>query len=430
MLLRLESPAMRLAVVALSATLAAGLAFFSIRAAWAEREVEKGTRAALETSVRLEPGDFTNWYLLGRFWQYSLEEQDPTRAIASFRQALALNPRSADVWLDLAAVYESQDDVSAARDAYLHARKAYPLSAAVSWQYGNFLLRHDQTIEAFAEIRRATYTEPRRSAEAFSRCRRVSPDPDAVLDAIIPPDRDAYLAIMRELAATNEIPAALRVWQRLVSIHPRVAPSEIIFLTDLLIQQHQMGEARRLWDQAVGMSQVQLNDSPNSVVWDGGFESNVSGGGFAWAFPAAARGVQAALDAKQKHSGNQSLRLFFDGKHNANYDGTCTNLAVQPATTYRFSAWLRAQALTTDEGVRFRIYSWPDHGSLSSYADSQDTRGTQPWSPIEMAWTSGPDVHQGRVCILRMASRGMNPYIQGTVWVDDVALVPVGRLRP
>jgi hypothetical protein len=192
-----------------------------------------------------------------------------------------------------------------------------------------------------------------------------------------------------------------------------------------------MEDARRLWDQAVAMSQVQLNDPPNSVVWDGGFESNVTGGGFAWAYPlgAGTRGVQAALDTKQKHSGNRSLRLFFDGKHNANYDGTCTNLAVQPVTTYRFSAWLRAQSLSTDEGVRLRIYSFPDQGP-SSYVDTQDTRGTQPWSPVEMAWTSGPEVHQGRVCILRMASRGMNPYIQGTVWVDDVALVPVGRPQP
>jgi len=429
MLLRPATPAVRIALLAVSAVVAFGLAFFSIRNALAVQQAETGTRAGLQTAVRLEPGDFNNWYLLGRYWQYSLDEANPSLAIANLRRALSLNPRAADVWLDLAAVYEYQGDISAARDAFLQARKAYPISAAISWQYGNFLLRQDQVDAAFAEIRRATYIEPKRSAEAFSRCWRINPDANAVVDAVIPPDRDAYLVVMRELAFSNEVSAALGVWQRLLAIHPRMNPSDIIFFTDLLIQRHRVDEARRIWDQAARLSQITLNDPPNSVLWDGGFESNVSGGGFAWAFPVASTGVQSAFDTRQKHSGKQSLRLFFDGRHNTSYDGVCNNLYVQPGTTYRFSAWLRAQALTTDEGVRFRLQSWSDRGA-SSYVDSQDTRGTQPWTSMEMSWTPGDDVRQARVCILRIASRGMNPHIQGTIWVDDVAVVPVGKSQP
>jgi hypothetical protein len=303
------------------------------------------------------------------------------------------------------------------------------VSAAVAWQYGNFLLRQDQVDTAFAEIRRATYIEPKRSAEAFSRCWRVNPDANAVVDAVIPPDRDAYLVVIRELASSNEVSAALSVWQRLLALRPRMNPSDVIFFTDLLIQRRRMEEARRIWDQAVQLSTITLDDPPNSVVWDGGFESNLSGGGFAWTFPAASAGVQAAFDPRQKHSGKKSLRLFFDGKHNASYDGVCNNLYVQPATTYRFSAWVRAQALTTDEGVRFRLESQSDRGA-SSRVDSQDTRGTQPWTFMQMSWTSADDVRRARVCVLRIASRGMNPHIQGTIWVDDIALVPVGRSGP
>src|SRR5215470_4871916 len=110
MVLRLATPAARIGTLAACGALALALAFFSIRNAWAVQQSGTGTRAGLQEAVRLEPGDFNNWYLLGRHWQYSLEEPDLARAIDNFHRAVSLNPRAADVWLDLAAVYESQGD--------------------------------------------------------------------------------------------------------------------------------------------------------------------------------------------------------------------------------------------------------------------------------------------------------------------------------
>jgi Tetratricopeptide repeat len=429
MLLRLPNPAARFAVVALSITLAAMLTFFSIRTARAAYEAGLGTRAGFEAAVRLESSNPENWHVLGRYWQYTLDEPDPSRAINNFRRALSLNPRSADAWLDLGTVYESEGDSASARDAYIQAGKVYPASAAVAWRYGNFLLRQGDVNHAFAEIRRAVYADPTRSAEAFSRCWRVDPDVQAVLAGIIPPDRQPYLDVIRELAAADQLAAALSVWQRLVSIHPHMSPADVIFFTDFLFQKGHFVDAHRVWQDALLLSDVVTGDAPGSILWDGGFESNVQGG-FAWALPTALTlGVQATLDKRQKHSGKQSLRLFFDGKHNTNYDGVCTNVEVRPETTYRFSAWVRTQSLTSDEGVRFRLY-WFSDTNVSGSVDSQDSRGTQSWTRIEMPWSSGKDVHRLRVCVMRNASRGFDPRIQGTAWIDDVSLVPVGNPKP
>jgi hypothetical protein len=139
--------------------------------------------------------------------------------------------------------------------------------------------------------------------------------------------------------------------------------------------------------------------------------------------------VQVTLDRRQRHTGKQSLRLFFDGKRNVNYDGVCTNAEVRPDTTYRFIAWVRTQALTSDEGIRFRLFSFSD-SSASASTDSQDSRGTQPWTRVEMPWSSGKDVHRARVCILRSSSRSLDARIQGTAWIDDISLVPVGSPNP
>jgi len=429
MLLRLPNPAARLAVVVLAFALAAALTFFSVRNARAANQAGLGTRAGYEAAASLEPANPGNWYLLGRYWQYTLDDPDPALAISNFRRALSLNPRYADAWLDLGTVYESEGDFSAARDAYLQARNAYLISATVAWRYGNFLLRQGEVQQAFAEIRRAVYADPKRSAEAFSRCWRVDPNVESVLENVIPPDRAAYLDVIRELAAADQLAAALTVWQRLVSLHPRVSPADVIFFADFLIQKGHFDDAYRIWRDAFQLSDVATGDPPGSVLWDGGFESNVRGGGFAWTFPAPSPGVQTVLDRRQKHTGKQSLRLFFDGKHNTNYEGVCTNAEVQPETTYRFSAWVRTQALTSDEGVRFRLSGFSDSRPSGS-TDSQDSRGTQSWTRVEMPWTSGKDVRRARVCVLRYLSRGLDTRIQGTAWIDDISLVPVGSPNP
>ena len=101
------------------------LSYFSVRNALAAHYVGLQTRQGYEHATRLEPRDFQNWLLLGRYWQYSLEEPDTARALQAYNVALSLNPRSADLWSDVATAYETEGNVPAARDAFLHAKSAY-----------------------------------------------------------------------------------------------------------------------------------------------------------------------------------------------------------------------------------------------------------------------------------------------------------------
>src|SRR5437660_1821562 len=162
MILSLSSNARRAALVAASFAVASIVSFFSIRNAFAVHYAGLQTAEAIERATRLEPVDPRNWYLLGRYWQYNLENPDAARAIRSYLSALSLDPASWQSWLDLAASYESEDNLAAARDAYLHAKKVYPLSAEVSFRYGNFLLRQGELEQAFADLRYAVAADPRR----------------------------------------------------------------------------------------------------------------------------------------------------------------------------------------------------------------------------------------------------------------------------
>ena len=423
MVVRLGTRAGRLTLVLFAFVLAAALSFFSIRSALASHNADLGTGAAYQKAVQLEPGNFEYWYLLGHYQQYSLEQANPERAQQSYKTALALNPHSSDAWLDLATLYEAEDRLPEAASAFLEAKRAYPLSAEVSWRYGNFLLRQQRISEAFAEIRHAAYVDPKRSAEAFSRCWRIDPDVGAILEKVIPPDRDGYLGVIRELVEGSQLDPALVVWERLASFQPRLQLREIMSFTDALLRERRWSDASRVWDQAARLSiDAPTADPPGSVLWDGGFETAVHGGGLAWMFAPPPRGVKIELDTTEKHTGRSSLRLDFDGKRNVYLNSVCHAAVVSPGSSYVFSAWVRTRRLTTDQGIRFRL-SWSWSTSRPSI-QTDDVHGTEPWTRVQIAWTSPPDVQRLDVCVVRETSGKMDGQIQGTAWVDDVSLTP------
>src|SRR5262249_37234933 len=257
-------------------------------------------------------------------------------------------------------------DADAARDAFLQARRAYPMSAEVSWRYGNFLLRVGELGQAFAEIRHAVSVDPKRAAEAFSRCWRVDPDIQAILDKALPPSGPVYLDAIRELIADAQISPAITVWDRLVSMHPKIQLIDAIPLTDMLLFARRPDDARRVWLEAASLAgALPTGDPPDSVLWDGGFETGVTGRGLTWILPPTPSGVQVGVDAREKHSGQRSLELGFDGKHNVNFSDVCHLGLVQPGRAYRLSAWIRTQSLSSDQGIRLRL-EWTQNARTNS----------------------------------------------------------------
>ncbi len=429
MVLRLSSAAARLTLVFVALILATALSYSSVRNALAAYNSGLETRAGLEEAAQLEPGNANHWFLLGRYWQYNLEEPDVHRAISAYHTSLSFNPRDASVWLDLATAYESQGDLAAAREAFLQAKRVYPVSAEVSWRYGNFLLRQSELPAAFAEIRQSVSVDPKRAPEAFSRCWRVDPDIQAILDHALPPTVPVYLDAIRELDADAAIDPALAVWNRLISLHPQLPLAKIIPFTDSLIQAHRIDDAHRVWDQAVALADSPPpSDPPGSVLWDGGFETGVFGGGFAWTIAPPSPGVQVTIDSSDKHSGQRSLRLGFDGSRNVDFSDVCHLAQVQPGTSYRFSAWVRTQGLATDQGIRFRL-EWLEN-SRNASTETTEVHGTQPWTQLTLPWTAVAGVRQLRVCVNRHPSGDLVSRIHGAAWIDDVALVPESSASP
>jgi tetratricopeptide (TPR) repeat protein len=397
---------------------AVALSFFGIRAALAAHYVGLNTRAGFETAVRLEPNDPGMWYFLGRYWQFDPVEADTGKAIGAYRISLGLNPLSADTWLDLGLAYETEGENNAARKAFLEAKRVYPVSSEVLWSYGNFLLRQSELESAFAEFHRAIEENPQLGAEAVRICRHVEPDFNQILYRVLPPKSEAYLGVVWELTNEADTTDALKVWSKLFMLHPKLHSREVIQFVDGLLRGQQTSEAARVWRQAVTLMDLpKIDDPAGSLIWDGGFETDVTGGGLAWRFGQHQSPV-ITYDHNVMHSGLRALRLDFDQKNISGFVDVCQRVVVEPKTAYEFSAWLRTKDMANEGGILFRL----DMPGLQAGPVFETTKllGTNEWTKVSMPWTSPDESRLAQVCLERLRAYDQH---HGTTWVDDVSLL-------
>jgi tetratricopeptide (TPR) repeat protein len=423
MILRLSDSLSRGLVIAAALLVGLWLSFFGVRNAIAQHYSLAESTNKLETAVRLESENPAYWYSLGRYQQYNLEQPNPALAEESYRKAIALNPDATEAWLDLGTAYELDGKTAEAREAYLQAKRSYPASAEVSWRYGNFLLRQGDQAQAYAQLRRAIEADPQRGAAAFSRAYRTNPDLQDLLRELLPPIQSVYVDVIWDALSEKQLAVAKTVWAQLLTIHPHLELREINRYVTELIYAGDLNEARRAWDQGTAtMNLPPLLQPKGTVVWDPSFESDINGFAFSWGYPPIFQGATISLDTSQRLSGKQSLRLSFDGKHDPALEAPCTQAVVQPGMTYHFSGWIKTDALSSDQGVGFRLRTVGEGAPVIT--NTQQVLGTKPWSDIEQVWTTGPNVRRVAICVARDASTNPEARISGAAWIDDVNLLP------
>lgn len=377
-----------------------------------------------ERAARIEPDNPETWYRLGRFRQLDFDNADIPLAISYYRRAIQLNPRSPYYKLDLAGALEMAGNNGEADSYFRAAQAAYPISAEVSWKYGNFLLRQNRLPEAYAEIHRGVMVDPSLIPLAVSRVWHSDPDIHVLLDQVLPDTAEAYSQALAFLTDAKDPTAALEVWHRLIATDPHTDLKWVFMLTDMLVTQEKFGEAETVWRQAIKRDVGSVPAyAGNSLVYDGGFEKDISGGGFGWR-QSDAMGADFDFDTDVKHSGSRSARLIFDGTENLSYEGLFQYVLVSPGTHYRFQGFLRTDQISTESGMRFEIVDPKDQPHLDVVTPNET--GTLPWTLEQIDFTTGPNTHLILIRIVRKPSERLDNKLGGTVWIDDVSIVPGG----
>ena len=377
-----------------------------------------------ERANRIEPDNSQTLYQLGRFRQLDLDNPDIPSAISYYRRAIKLNPRSPYYKLDLAGALEMAGNNGEAESYFRAAQAAYPISAEASWKYGNFLLRQNRLPEAYAEIHRAVMVDSSLIPMAVSRVWHSDPDIHLMLDQVLPDTAEAYTQALAFLTDAQDPEAALEVWHRLIAKDPHTDWKWVFMLTDMLVTQEKFEEAGTVWRQAVAGDQ---DSAPayagNSLVYDGGFEKDISGGGFGWR-QTDVMGADFDFDMDVKHSGSRSARLIFDGTENLSYEGLFQYVLVSPGTHYRFQGFLRTDQISTESGMRFEIVDPKDPQHLDVVTPNET--GTLPWTLEQIDFTTGPRTHLIQIRIARRPSERLDNKLRGTVWIDDISIAPIG----
>ena len=375
-----------------------------------------------ERAAALEPGNAAHWQRLGRFHQWDFANTDLRRAITEYEHATQANPHSPYSWVELAGAYEMAGNVPRAREAFERAKAAHPISSQVAWNYGNFLLRAAKFPEAFAEIRRAISIDPSLAALAVSVCWRAGADVPRIFAEVVPPHAPAYLDALDFFVRQGDLNLAMDAWARLQNLREPIDLKRALPLVDELIRAGRAEDARRVWQQAVAEAHRNPTGPKGSLVWDGGFEEDFLRGGFGWR-QADAPGVSVSFDQSAPHSGSRALLLAFDGTTNVDFGHVLQYIAVEPSTRYRVQAYFRLDDVSTDSGIHLRVFDLRNPQALD--LSTPDLTGTLPWTLRELEFTTGPETRLLAITLRRAPSRKLDNKIHGSVWVDDVSLLPI-----
>lgn len=420
--LPLQTPTQRRALLIASLALAALVSFQAIKNWVADHRIHSSRLDIMERGAALEPGNADAWDRLGRYQQWNLANPDPNQAIANYLKAVQRDPHSAHYWMDLAGAYESAGDTVRARQSFERAKNAYPASAEVGWNFGNFLLRQEEFAEGYAEIQKAVRTDPSLLPLAISRVWRSNHDVNQMLDKALPPDRDAYFEALDYFASNQQSDAAITVWKRLLALGQPLPLARSFPFVDELIAESRADDARRVWREALAAAgKPHAEPAGNSLIWNGDFAENFANGGLDWRWSGPI-GVAIGFDSVPPSHGARSFRLDFGGGSNLDLGQPLQYVPVEPSRTYHFHAYLRTEGITTESGMRFSIYD-PHHPAVVNLR-TENLTGTNPWTPADADVTTSPDTHFLVVRLLRTPSRLFDNRLSGTVWLADVSLVP------
>jgi tetratricopeptide (TPR) repeat protein len=374
-------------------------------------------------AANLEPTNADYWYRLGLYEKWNFELGDLRRAVVYYQRATDANPRSDTSWMELAAAYEALGQTARARNAFEKAQSSHPISSEVAWRYGNFLLRQGDIFEAFGEIRRALVTDPNLTVEGVSECLKASKDLPRILTEVLPAENRYYLMTMDYFLSQHQTDPALTAWDRLLGLKQTFEMAQVVPLINELIGQNHVEDAQRVWRQALRATSWPQDEGGNSsLIFNGGFEHDLLNGGFDWR-EVPISGAAFSFDSSVVHSRTRALRITFDGGANLDFQNLRQFLVVDPRRRYHFAAYLRTEAISTDSGIRFAIYDASRPAALQII--TPDLVGTHPWSLVETEFVTGPETRLLTIVLQRVPTWKFDNKLRGTVWVDDVSLVPV-----
>ncbi|MBD0371755.1 MAG: tetratricopeptide repeat protein [Pyrinomonadaceae bacterium] len=393
--------------------------------ALAAPNLPEGALDAAQTSARLSPDDALAHWALANLLQRGVGANDLQAAIAEYKMAVSLSPQDFRLWTDLGRALEKAGDEAASEKALRRAVELAPYYSWPRWHLGNFLLRRGRYTEAVAELRRVAEIDPDKRGAVIDLTWAVyGGDVKAIREAL--GDSTAVQAdFIVYLLGRKRLDEAVQVWSGFSAEQKREADATGRVVIDGLI-------AAKNFRAALSFSR-ELSGAPEGGyevgrISNGSFEKAVAQEGaglFDWHVQSVPK-ARVALEPDNAHEGRLSLRINFNAPDAVDLNLTQL-IAVEPASGYRLTFYVRASDLKSAATTLVRVVSASDGKVLAESA--QVPTGKSDWQKVTLDFKTPPDVDGITLSISRAqcaAEGGVCP-IFGTVWYDDFNLQFAGR---
>jgi tetratricopeptide (TPR) repeat protein len=433
----LESPAAvrsRLAVQATPLILRLLLAVALLAAGWqtlARSQALDATRPengvpGLERAVSIDHDSPEPHFLLAMAYRDLPGAGDVERATSEFESATRLNPYAARYWLEYSRLQELRGETERAEASLRVALALSPADAKLRWQLANLLLRRGDQEAAAEELAGAVEVEPLWAEPAVSLLSKSGAPAERVL-ALLPDDQAASIHLLRWMVSTPGLaaPESLMdtLWAKVLASPDPLTIPEGRTVVDSLFRQGRLTASRNAWlelTRANGIVDKSFEAGQNRV-WNGDFESALSDRPFGW-HVGRADFFSVERIAGQGQNGSTGLGIEFLGTENRDFAHVSQQLILEPRASYRLQVALRAEGITTDQGIFIELTSKDPNGVLAS---TDAVVGTTGWQVFEAQFVTPPGSGQAEIRLRRRVSQQIDNQIRGKVWVDSVGIEQV-----
>jgi tetratricopeptide (TPR) repeat protein len=342
-----------------------------------------------------------------------------TGAVRQAQRALVSDMASSYRWCDLGEAFIEANDEGRAKYCLRRAIELGPKAPQILMRAANAYFRLGDSEAALNCSRRILAIVPVYDQVLFSTYGRMGIGVDQALAEGLPPNDSRVPPVFLDyVLSQHSIEDARKVWAWALSkktLTDDVADRYVAALADARRYQ----EALDSWESYLG---PRADRDAGNRLFNGGFERDPVGATFDWRIDAV-RDVHVERDSKVAYAGRSALRIDFGGNENVAFRHVRQTVLMPPGA-YRFEARVRAEGITTDQGLALRIHDAMFADRLR--AQTHGVVGTTDWVLIGRDVTIPPPARLMTIEIARDPSEKFDSAIAGRAWVDNVRIVRRG----
>lgn len=320
---------------------------WTVRMASADYRFRQETLPGTKEALRLEPDSADYYVRLAAM----IQETNPVASTEALRRAVALNPWDSQSWVELGLRAEAAGDLSRAELTLLRAASV-DHQYLPSWSLANYYFRRGDAEKFWFWAREATGMAYGNLTPLFTLCWKVTGDGALIEQKLDIRKADPEANYLAYLTSQNRIEPMTRAATRLFAWNREADTPVLLAACDRLIADDRAGQAIRIWNKLAERHRIPygvLAPESGRSLTDGDFTMLPTSQGFDWRLPDVG-GVGALLDERPA-----DLRISFSGRQPENCDVLTQFLPVIENSTYDLQFSYRTAGIAPDAGLGWRI---------------------------------------------------------------------------